>query len=244
MTIEAFHRAARAARGALGAAGLAVLAVVPLRAQTVQNLDRGSYDIRFGDQSVGRETFVVRREGQVIKAVGRVSLNSARPPFVSEEVWLQTDSEFRPELFRLHPRSGDVENIVARRDGPRIRIQTTSKAGSRSQQLLAPDGLSILEPEIAHEYYIFFRQHAAAAAGGGSWSAPVVVPSLGKESTLHVRSAGADSVRIGGQARAATRFDLDLGGEKIQVWRDDQGRILEVRRPDRGWTAIRSNSGG
>jgi len=230
---------------ALAAAAVAWAAVpAPAGAQAVQDLDQGTYQIRLDGTVVGKETFVVRQEGQVVKAVGRIALDSARPPFRSEEIWLQTDTDFRPELFRLHPRSGDVENIVARRDGPRVRLQTSSEAGSRSQQFVAPEGFSILEPAVAHEYFVFFRQHAGQAGGGGSWSVPVVIPSLGEQTTVRVRSAGTDSVTIAGAARAATRYDLTLDGETIQVWRNGGGRILQVRRPDRGWTATRTEPGG
>ncbi|HKK08855.1 MAG TPA: DUF6134 family protein [Gemmatimonadota bacterium] len=222
----------------------AAAAPSPVRAQAVRDLDRGTYAIQLDGAVAGKETFVVRQEGPVVKAVGRVTMDSARPPFRSEEVWLQTDTDFRPQLFRLHPRSGDVENIVARRDGSRIRLQTSSEAGSRSQQFMAPAGLSILEPGVAHEYYLFFRQHAERAGSGGSWSVPVVVPSLGEQATVRVRPAGPDSVTINGKARTATRWELTLDGETIQVWRDDDGRVLRVRRPDRGWTATRTDTGG
>jgi len=232
------------AAGALAAAALGVVGTVPASAQAVQDLDQGSYEIRLDGSRAGKETFVVRREGQVIKAVGRVSLDSARPPFASEEVWLQTDVRFEPQLFRLHPRSGDVENIVARRDGNRIRLQTSSEAGSRSQQFMAPAGVSILEPGVAHEYYVFFSQHADRASGGQSWSVPVVIPSLGEQATVQVRPTGTDDVTVGGATLTATRYELTLDGETILVWRDDQGRILQVRRPDRGWTAVRSDLGG
>ncbi|HKK28746.1 MAG TPA: hypothetical protein VKB18_11735 [Gemmatimonadota bacterium] len=232
------------AAGALALAALGAAGPAPARAQAVQDLDQGSYEIRLDGTRVGKETFVVRREGQVVKAVGRVSADSARPPVVPEEVWLQTDVRFQPQLFRLHPRSGDVENIVARRDGTRIRVQTSSEAGSRSQQFMAPPDISILEPGIAHEYFLFFSQHADRASGAQSWSVPVVIPSLGEQATVQVRRAGTDSVSVGGAPRPATRYELTLDGESILVWRDDRGRILQVHRPDRGWTAVRSDIGG
>ncbi|MDP2479297.1 MAG: hypothetical protein Q8W51_10535 [Candidatus Palauibacterales bacterium] len=213
---------------------------VPGRAQTARTLDEGSFDISIAGRHAGRETFVIRREGAAIKAVGVVSLDSARPPFVPEQVWLQTDSMFRPELFQLKPRTGDVHNVVAHRDGPRLRLQTTSDEGNRSRQFVASPGLALLEPGIAHEYYVFFREHAARS-GGSSWSTSVVVPSLGEQATVQVRSAGSDSILAAGQERAATRYEVTLDGERIQVWLDDQGRVLQVRRPDHQWTATRSS---
>jgi hypothetical protein len=216
-----------------------LLLPAPTFAQAVRTLDEGSFDISIGGKSVGHETFVVRREGTVVKAVGVVSLDSARAPFVSQRVWLQTDSAFHPTLFQLRPRSGDVQNIVARRDGTRLRLQTTSEEGNRSRQFVASAAMAILEPGFAHEYYVFFREHAALG-GEDSWSAPVIVPSLGEQATIRVRTAGPDSVVAAGRSRAATRYELTLDGEQIQVWLDGQGRVLKVDRPDHQWTATRS----
>lgn len=210
------------------------------RAQATETLDEGSFDITIAGHQAGRETFVIRREGAAIKAVGVVSLDSARPPFVPEQVWLQTDTTFRPELFQLKPRAGDLRDVVAHRDGPRIRLQTTSKEGNRSRQFVASPGLALLEPGIAHEYYVLFREHAAAG-GGSPWSTSVIVPSLGEQTTVEVRSAGSDSILAAGEKRAATRYRVTLDGEQIQVWLDSQGRVLQVRRPDRQWTATRSS---
>jgi hypothetical protein len=222
-------------------AAVAVFALpVPGRAQAARTLDEGSFDITIAGRHAGRETFVIRKEGAAIKAVGVVSLDSARPPFVPEQVWLQTDTTFRPELFQLKPRAGDLHNVVAHRDGPRIRLQITSDEGNRSRQFVASPGLALLEPGIAHEYYMLFREHAALG-GGSSWSTSVIVPSLGEQATIQVRSAGSDSIRAAGQERAATRYEVTLDGERIQVWLDDQGRVLQVRRPDRQWTATRSS---
>jgi hypothetical protein len=228
------------ARAFLLAAGALLLAAGPARAQANQTLDEGSFDITIAGRHAGRETFVIRREGSVIKAVGVVSLDSAQPPFIPEQVWLQTDTTFRPELFQLKPRAGDLHDVVAHRDGPRLRLQTTSDEGNRSRQFVAAPGLALLEPGIAHEYYMLFREHAAEG-GGSSWSTPVIVPSLGEQATIQVKFAGSDSVLAAGSKRAATRYQVTLDGEQIQVWLDDQGRVLQVRRPDHQWTATRSS---
>ncbi len=208
--------------------------------QRVRTLDEGSFDITLAGHPVGHETFVIRREGAVVKAVGVVAMDSTRPPFVSEQVWLQTDSTFRPTLFQLKPRSGDVHNVVARRDGGRLRLQTSTEEGNRSQQFVASPDLAILEPGVAHQYYLLFAEHAARGTGT-SWSMPVIVPSLGEQASVRVRAAGTESIEAAGQTRNAARYDLTLDGERIQVWLDDQGRVLEVRRPDRQWTAKRSS---
>lgn len=222
--------------------GVSALVALPARsrAQVTKTLDEGSFDISIAGRAAGKETFVIRREGLAVKAVGVVHMDSARPPFVSEQVWLQTDTTFQPELFQLKPRSGDVQDVIAHRDGNRLRLQTTSKEGNRSQQFVAAPRMAILEPGVAHEYYLLFREHAALGSGS-DWSTPVIVPSLGERASVQVQTLGPDHVQAAGEERSATRYRVTLDREQIQVWLDDQGRVLRVSRPDRQWTATRSS---
>lgn len=235
MPPDSRRTAAAVALVVLWAAGSAPSAL----AGQAQSLDQGTYLLRVEGRRVGTEAFAIRREGRDIKAVGRVSLDTTTT-LTPLEVWLQTDTEYRPDLFRLRPGAGDLRAVTAVREERRLRLQISTKAGDRFKEFMAPPELSVLEPHIAHHYLLVLRQHRGPLAADGTARIPVVVPSRSDRFTLVLRRDGEEQIQVPAGSRSAIRYRLTLDGDEIRVWADAEGRVLRLEVPSRDLVAVRS----
>lgn len=231
-------------------AGAAALALAlgspgPGAGQATQELDRGTFELRQDGTSVGTETFAVRRERSSVRAVGRIQLTSGGTAWRAGQAWLQTDPDFRPQLFRLEPvpEAEDGETVAAVRQDDRVRVQTTSGAGQRSKEFVAPDGLSMLDPDVVHHLYVLLRQHAPALDSAGEVRVPVVLPVRRQRGTLRIRRGAREEITAGGAPRQAVRHVVEGDGVRLEAWTDDEGRILRVHYPESGRTAVRTEEG-
>lgn len=236
----------RVAAGA-GAVALALAAGLPAAAaaQATQELDRGTFELRQDGSSVGTETFAVRRERSSVRAVGRIQLTSGGTTWRAGQVWLQTDPDFRPQLFRLEPlpEAQDGETVAAVRQDDRVRVQITSSAGQRSKEFVAPDDLSMLHPDVAHHLYVLLHQHASALDSEGEVRVPVVLPARRQRVTLRIRRGASEEITAGGGRRQAVRHVVEGDGVRLEAWTDGEGRILRVHHPESGRTAVRAEEG-
>lgn len=225
--------------GLLVPAAAALLALAPAGAEGQEEapLEEGSYRITVAGQAVGTEAFAVRREGREVRAVGRVQLDTAVDVLTSLEVWLQTDTDFRPSLFRLRPQGPGPSTYTAVREGDRVRIRTTAAEGERYREFLAPDGLALFDPRIAHHWFLVLRSRADELADGPV-QVPAVLPARGEQLRLEVRRFGEEEVLVAGRRVTATRHEV-TGGLTATVWTGEGGRVLRLSLPSLVLTAER-----
>lgn len=208
---------------------LATLAAAPTAGQEPGVLDQGTYRITVAGRAVGTEAFGVRREGRDIRAVGRVRLDTAVSVLSSMEVWLQTDAGFRPNLFRLRPRTEGTGSYTAVREADRIRLRTTTEEGERYREFLAPEGLALFDPRLAHHWYLVLRARSGALAEG-TVEVPAILPARGERIRMQVRRAGDEEVTAAGRRVTATRHEV-TGGLTATVWTGQDGRVLRLSLP-------------
>lgn len=215
-------------------------AAQPLAAQQTRELDAGNYEIRVEGRRVGSEQFAVRREGRDVRAVGRIDVDTATSAIRPMETGMRAGSDFAPELFRIRLREGDVQSVVAIREEGRLRLQVTSSRGDRWKEFVAPDGLSILEPRLAHHWYLVLRQHADALGQAGRVRVSAVDPLERMQMELEIRREGPEAVDLPGARRSAIRYTATLGDRgEARIWTDEEGRVLRVTIPGRGWISVR-----
>lgn len=217
----------------VAATGVAVLLVAlttaPAAAQQQGVLDQGTYRITISGRAVGTEAFGVRREGRDIRAVGRVRLDTAVSVLPSMEAWLQTDAGYRPTLFRLRPRTEGPESYTAVREADRIRLRTTTGEGERYREFLAPEGLALFDPRLAHHWYLVLRPRSDALTEGAV-ELEAILPARGEQIRMEIRRTGEEEVTAAGRRVTATRHEV-TGGLAATVWTGEDGRVLRLSLP-------------
>jgi len=230
-------------------AALVALAVILARphgsaAQEIREVDEGRFHLHAGGQRVGSEAFAIRWEGSTLKAVARVTLDGSGGPFRPGEYILNADSTLRPLYFGAQPSSGARRAVVALREGERLRLQTSTEAGDRMKEFLAPAELAVLEPSLAHHYHVLLARHASALDATGSWSGPALVPTASERRRIRVEARGTETVTLGDRRVEARAFGVTLDGTEIRVLRAADGRVIRVEAADGSWRAVRVEEGG
>lgn len=229
---------------AILAAALAPLAALllptggprPLHAQAVQSIDSGTFEIRVNGQRAGTETFAVRREGNVVKAVGRIVAEREGTSVRNMDVQLQTDAVFRPTAYALRARSGAVTGVDGFWEGDRLRLHVSSVEGERWKEFLTRGPVAVLERGVAHHYYLLFRQLPADPAGR---AVSVIVPSRNEQVEARVTGGAAEPVEVGGEPVESRRWEVEAEGIRRTVWLAGDGRVLRVSFPEEGRVAVR-----
>lgn len=224
---------------------LAILAAVgapdAASGQAVQPLDDATYRVRLDDAPAARERFALRREGNVVKAVGRLTGEGAgtAPAGVPFELLLQTDAAYRPQFFQL--RSNGSADVVGQRSGDRFRVRIATDRGDRWTEHVASPDISVLEPRLAHHYQLLLRQHREALSASGRFSGTAVVPSRGERCPLVIRRIEGERAAAGG--RASDAYEFRIGSVTARVWADGEGRVWRVEIPELSWVATRTEEG-
>lgn len=202
-------------------------------------LDGGTFEHSVSGSFAGTETFAVRRRGEDVLAVGRVTREGGAEALRALEVGLRLDAQGRPVRYELHTREGPSLHVVVNRTGSRLRVTTTAEEGERFTEFLANERLLVLEREIAHHYFVLAGL-LRESPDPRSVDLEALVPSEGRTVPLRVRSFSRDTVVLGDTPVASTRYELSVGSEETLLWLDiDVGRITRVAIPERRWEAVR-----
>lgn len=229
----------RLARRWSAALFLACTVVPGAAAQQTHQLDAGTFEHRVGDAYAGSETFAVRRRGDGIMAVGRVTREGGPQALLAIEVGLRVDPAVRPVRYELRTREGLSLHVVVSRTGQRLTVTTSSEEGERFTEFLAHDDLLLLEREIAHHYGMLARR-IVAASDPRSLRLEALVPVEGRTVPVRIEGQAPDTLRIGARSVPSTRFDLRVGDEETGLWVSEDGaRLLRVAIPGRRWSALR-----
>ncbi len=228
-------------RVALLTLGLCLPAAIPgpSKAQTSGQLDGGTFEHFVAGGFAGTETFAVRRRGQDLVAVGRVTREGGPEALRAVEVGMRIEESGRPLRYELQTREGPALHVVVNRTGSRLRVTTTADEGERFTEFLAGERLLIVEREIAHHYYSLARL-LRRSAEPRSVKVEALIPSEGRTQQVRVRALSRDTISVRDIRVPATRYNMTVGSEQTTLWTaTDDGRVLRVAIPSRQWNAVR-----
>lgn len=215
--------------------GLLALLAHPARAQGSAVIDEATFTITRAGTPVGRESFRVIRAaapgGQAFQATGTSVLGD-----VKATSRLGTDSIGRPVAYEseVSERGQLVQRLRGRGRPSRFSILVQTRTGESAREYMLPNGTLLLDEDLFHH---FFFVGLAAKEG----EVVVISPRSAQQVTMRLQAPGQDSVEVAGRVLAARRFSLSNGQGPRHVWVDDQGRLLKVEVPDRGFVALRDD---
>jgi hypothetical protein len=208
----------------------------PLAAQTVV-LDEGTFRILRGGQSVGTETFTIRRTGQgadaQVLANAEITLDLPGGAELVKPL-LSTGSDFSLAGYQVEVSGPDRIDIWVTPSGRRLLARTRSSAGEQEREFRATPGGVLLEEGVAHQYW-FLSQLAEGTAVN------VLVPRAGAQDRIEVRSVVPETVVVAGVSRSARHVTFAINGQVHEVWYDAEDRVLKVSVPGTGFGAERTS---
>jgi hypothetical protein len=210
---------------------------LPLGAQTVV-LDEGTFRILRGGQSIGTESFTIRRTGQGVDA--QVLANAEITldlPSGAELVkpLLQTGSDLSLSAYQVEVSGGGQRlDIRVTPSGRRLLVSSRSPTGDQEREFRSAPGGVLLEEGVAHQYWFLSQLGEGTAVN-------VLVPRAGAQDRIEVRSVRPESVVVAGAPAQARHVTFAINGAIHEVWYDAEDRVLKVDVPGTGFAAERTS---
>lgn len=218
---------------------LAVLLSLPhQRAAAQAVVDEGTFRLFLRGSEAGSETFSIRQSGVgesvVTVAQGRIVMDTAGVEELTTSLEVQ-GPVLRPSGYQVSLRGAEQRRIAGRMLGGRFSAKIVSPAGEMMREYIASEGAILVDEGVAHHYYFLPRRGETA-----EFDVPLLIPRQNRQVSAHVTLVGSETVRIGDRSIPARHFRIVPSGAGARdVWVDEQGRVLRVEIPDRGYVAER-----
>ncbi len=215
---------------------LLLVSASTLHAQSVV-LDEGRFNVFLDGREAGTESFRILRDGMgadaSLVATAEVQIRTAdgttemRPS-------LQADPRMVPQAYENKISGARVAQVSGWLEGNRFVARVSSEEGESQKEYRASTSTVILEDHVAYLYY-FAGTHTQESGG----QLAVVSPASGEQYRLRVLSVAVEPFRFGREQLEVRHVRLEGPDQVHEVWFDDQGRVLRVEIPARGYRAER-----
>jgi hypothetical protein len=220
----------------------ALLLVIPTTAgaQSV-TVDEGVFRITIGGEVVGTESFSIRRTGsgddvQVI-ATAEIQIDLADGPTDMRPALHAMGRDMAVYAYQIKV-SGATQEEVSVEEGDRRYInRVRTERGERERELRAAPGTLLLDMNVAHQFYFL-----APRLTSSPMTLPIIAPREGRQYEMRASEVGMESIQIGGTSIQARHLRLEGDGGTRDIWIDEEGRVLRVEHPDRGYVAVRESA--
>jgi hypothetical protein len=224
----------------------AALALAPLvapgvlAAQSVV-VDEGTFTVSLAGAPAGTEKFAIRRAGvggeAIVIANAVIELNRGEGPIELRPLLEVTPADDASSSYQLKVSGAETSELSVRLAGRRYVSRIHTEAGEEEREFLARPGTRIVEEGVAHHYY-FLRAVREAS------STPVIEPRTRSQLQLLASAASEEEVLVGAARVGARKVTFSAGSDARHVWFDEQGRVLRVEIPARGYVAERQDLPG
>ncbi|MGD8360613.1 MAG: DUF6134 family protein [Gemmatimonadota bacterium] len=207
------------------------------------SVDEGAFRLTVNGEVVGREEFSIRRVGRGSEARlilrGTVDMDSPQGHRTLAPAMEATGAEMAVTAYQVKVTGSRASEIYVTLSGRRYMAKVISARGEEVREFRAGPGSILLDRDVAHQYFLLlpFLDRSDAV------SLTVLSPVAGEQTRLTFRRIGEEEVRIGTQLIQGRHYRLEGGADSGDVWFDEQGRVLKVTFPSRGYLAERESLG-
>lgn len=206
--------------------------------QTV-TLDEGAFRLSHDQEFAGREEFVIQRSGRGDRAQvilrGTVRMDLPRGQRSMAPALKASGPDLRVTDYQIKVSGDRSTEVYLTRDGRRFMAKIISPEGEQLREFRAGPGSVILDPYVAHQYYLLSPLLEAEAAV----SVNILSPRETEQLRGTLTQVGEEEVRVGTELVMGRHFRLDVAGEARHIWFDGQGRVLKVEIPSLAYLAER-----
>ncbi len=212
-----------------------LLAPSVLAAQSVV-VDEGTFAVTLDGAPAGTERFTIRRAGvggdAIVIANAVIELDRGAGPMELRPLLEATPVDDASSSYQLKVSGAETSELSVRLAGRRYVSRIHTEEGEEEREFLARPGTRIVEEGVAHQYY-FLR-----GVREGS-SAPVIEPRTRSQFQLAASAPTEERVTVGSAYVTARKVTFSSGEDVRHVWFDEQGRVVRVEIPGRGYVAQR-----
>lgn len=204
-------------------------------------VDENVFRVTLHGEIIGREDFSIRRVGMGRDARvilrGSVELDLPEGRRHLSPALEASGGDLSPTAYQLKISGSRSMEVFVSRSGSRFLAKVISSEGEQVREFRAGPGSILLDDLIAHQHHLllpYLNQDSAV-------SLSVLSPRTGTQVRMTLMEMGPEEVRVGTELVQGTHFRLEGGEGSHEIWFDDQGRILRVAVPARGYVAERES---
>lgn len=203
--------------------------------------DQGTFLISVGGKSAGTEKFSIQTSNGKVDVKVDTNLSAAeggkRQKFSSSSELVLDGS--------LHPLTYTWKQQGAHSSGMEIDFQSTPAAAkyhtvqgkTDERKIPLPKDLVVLDDNVLTDYEILVERYRQTAGGKQVFTAFIPQEALAGKVTME--KTGQESLDSGAKKIDATHYTVTTDLTKIDLWVDDNGRLLQVSAPAAQLEALR-----
>jgi len=206
------------------------------------SVDENAFQIYVNGEAVGREEFSIRQIGPLgqrrIILRGTVELNSPEGALTLVPAMDVQGETLGVSTYQIKVSGAETTDIFVNVSGNRYLARIVSSAGEELREFRAGPGSVLMDEGVVHHHYLLnpFLEDTPSV------SLTVLTPRAGLQQRMTLSLVGEEEIRVGGVLVSdARRFHLEGGENPRDIWFDNQGRILRLEIPSRGFVAEREN---
>ena len=203
-------------------------------------IDENSFRIYLNGEEVGREEFSIRQIGTsqprrlILRGTVDLDLEEGRLG-LAPAMDVQGET-LAVSTYQIKASGTETTDISVNVSENRYLARTVSAAGEQLREFRAGPGSVLLDEGVAHHHYLL----TPFLENGPTVSLTVLTPRSGRQQRMTLSLVGEEEIRVGGiLIPGARRFHLEGGDSPRDIWYDDQGRILRLEIPSKGYVAER-----
>jgi len=207
------------------------------------SVDEGAFRITVDGEIVGREEFSIRRVGTgeqariILRATVEMDLPAGRRRLVP--AMEAAGGDMGVTAYQMKVTGAQPSEVYVSRSGRRYLAKVISAQGEEVREFRAGPGSVLLDRYVAHQHHLL----VPFLNGPAAVSLTVLAPEAGEQIRMTLSSEGEEEVRVGTDLVQGRHYRLEGGGTSRDIWFDQQGRILRVEDPSRGYVAERESLG-
>jgi hypothetical protein len=213
----------------------------PVAGQSV-SVDENTFRLYRNGEPVGTEEFSIRQIGPA--GENRIILRGAVEMDLPDgAINLAPAMDAQGETlavsdYQVRVTGSETTGIFVTTSGNRFLARIVSESGEQLREFRAGSGSVLLDEGIVHHHHLLtpYLEETSAV------SLTVLSPRGGRQDRMTLSLVGEEEIRVGGVLVSGVRhFHLEGGDRSRDIWFDDQGRILRLEIPSRGFIAERES---
>lgn len=205
--------------------------------------DHGTFEISIAGKTIGFERFQILPSGSKVVAKSEIEIHAQRGGkaiVLHSYPELVLDSQLQPLSYVWVQRGAQNSKLhIDFTAAPAKAHYHTVNGKDDKREFLLPKDVVLLDDNVLSQYEILVDRYDRTSRGQQTFND--FIPQEALPGRVRVIEAGTEQVTIGGKSESLRHLVVTTDLARIDLWADQQGRLLKVSIPAMRFVAVRQN---